>query len=244
MSTHHRQLIIDSRDRINPNANFEEGYIFQMPIQLNGVQSVELICANIPMTMYNINDSNNMIYFESGGDPYELQMDNGNYTMTEFITALEDILNTEGLFTVNYSYLTMKISFTSESPIIFKWSNTTNSMAYIIGFPNEDTESSSSHTAPNVANLSVPLYLNILIPEFNFSIKSTNYKDNATFTIYDNCNNSDILTWSANSFCRQVTTIMNDNIQTIHVRIASWDNKTVNLQGCDWSMILRLDYCN
>jgi hypothetical protein len=117
-----------------------------------------------------------------------------------------------------------------------------NTIGYINGL---DTSSSVTHTAPNVANLSsVPMYLNIIIPEFNLQSKSTNFKDTATFIVYSNCNNSEILTWSANSYCRQRVNIMNDNIQTIHLRIAEYGNKTVNLNGCDWSLILKLDYCD
>lgn len=137
----------------------------------------------------------------------------------------------------------MKLTIAGTSNFSLEFSNTSNSIAYLMGFENSDTASALTQTATKCLNLSSPLYYNILIYELGFNVKTTNPSDNATFTVFNNCNNSDINTWTNNSYhCARIQ-ILNDNIQSFTIRITDYNNKDVDFNGCDWAMLLRLNYC-
>ena len=136
----------------------------------------------------------------------------------------------------------MKITVNATGPFNFEFSNTTDSASYLLGFNNEDTSISSTQTSVNVPNLSIPLYINIYISEFGGSYKSSNNYDNPTFVCTTNCNNSEILTFTAHSYYNQKIEVTDNNIQTLHVQLRDYNNTLLDLNGANWMLILQLNY--
>lgn len=237
---HVKTLIIDSRDKINASGL---NYQFNLPFPLSGVKSIDLLSANFPQTNYNVNDSNNILYLNDGASK-AIQLSNGNYDIYDFVDMIEQALNDASTinFTVTYSLVSMKLVITGDSNFVLEFSNTTDSVAYLMGFENLDTSSALSHVADYCLNLSVPMYYNILINELGYNVKSTNYNDNATFTVFNNSNNSDINLWANNSYHCQRIKILNDNIQNLNVRITERGNKDIDFNGCHWAIMLKLNY--
>ena len=64
-----------------------------------------------------------------------------------------------------------------------------------------------------------------------------------TFTIFTDCNNSDIMLWTENDYYEQRVCILNDNIQQISVRLTSFNNCAIDFNGTNWCALLRLNYC-
>lgn len=242
MATKHiKQILIDSRDR---QYDTETGdCTFHLPIGLDGVKSIDLLAANIPMTMYNVNSSNNIVYFNDGVNQ-AVAIPVGNYDIFDLVTQLESSMNAvSGItFTVEYSLVTMKLTITGSAPFYYTFSNTTLSMASVLGFNNVNTASNTIQTADNVVNLSVPIYLKLVISELGSTTKSTNSYDNATFVVFTNVNNSEVQSYNNMSNYRQRVKVLNDNIQTISVKITDHNNRIVNLNGSHWSIMLGLNY--
>lgn len=237
-----RQILIDSRDR---QFESETGNCkFHLPIGLNGVRSIDLLSANIPLTMYNVNANNNIIYFDDG-TPLTATIPVGNYDVFDLVSTIEAQLNASPsalIFVVTYSLITMKLTITGSAPFSFTFSNLLNSMAPVLGFNNVDYPINAIQIATNVVNLSVPIYLKIVINELGSMTKSTNSFDNATFVIFTNKNNSEVQAYNNMRNYRQRIRIINDNIQNLTIKITDYNNKLIDLNGSHWSMLLGLNY--
>jgi hypothetical protein len=107
-----------------------------------------------------------------------------------------------------------------------------------LGYNKTDSSANTNQLSPNVPNLSIPLYMNAVISEFSTGFKSTNPNDNPTFSFYTNCNNSEILTFTRNSYYPQIIDMHDNNIQTIRVQIMDYNNKLIDLNGSHWTMTL------
>lgn len=240
MSNYIRNLLIDSRDKTNTTG---ETYCFNLPFGLDGVKSIELMTCNFPMTSYNVNSSNNYLYLNDGSSKI-IQLTKGNYDIYDFVPMLEQALNDSSAinFTVTYSLVSMMLTVTGDSNFSFEFSNTTNSIAYLMGFNNVNTTPALTQVAPKCLNLSSPMYFNIIISELGMSTKSTNSRDNGSFTVFNSVNMSEIANYNNNgNYCQRIK-VLNDNIQTFTMRITDYNNRDVCFNGADFSMLIRLNY--
>ncbi len=237
-------LLLDSRDQQVSGSATEDCFFYLQYGGLFGVSSVELLNFSLPLTMYNINSRNNVIYFNDGS-ARSFAIPPGNYTMTNLLVMIKAVMEAVSTitFTVTFSDITMKITIAGDSPFSLDFgTNTTNSIAKVLGFLEIDTPAGASLTGVYVMNLSIPLYINICIDGFSSSIKSSNKNDNATFSCSTIGNNSDILTWTAGTFYQQKVYCTDDNIQNLHVTIRDYNNQMIQLNGCNWSMLLKINY--
>ncbi len=111
-------LILDSRDRIRGTSNdcdfnFKYGGIV-------GTKSVELLNFSMPMTFYNVNSTNNVIYFNDSSDRV-VAIPAGNYDMNRFLAIIKLVMESVSTvtFTVTYDETTMKILVNGDSPFSF-----------------------------------------------------------------------------------------------------------------------------
>lgn len=249
-----KYVIIDSRDRIdkyNPSCDstFELKYG-----GFYNVKSIELISFSLPLTMYNINSSNNMIYYHVQGQPYDeiiaIQSQvafirEGNYNAQQLADALNETMNRSGQpeITVVYDEIRMKYVFSCSTPFSFRFgTNTISSAASILGLENVDTDYETNNEAENVADLSYPSYIIISIIGLSTKIKSTNCHDYGTFFCTNNGNGSDVFTWTTNSFYHQETECTSDNIKDLRIQIKTHNNQLLDLNGADWSMFIKINY--
>lgn len=114
------RFVVDSRDRnpaIYPDAS---EYRLELRQPFIDVVSVELSCATIPLTMYNVSDNNNVIFFEEDpGVTLSATIPVGNYPdATALATAIAASLTAASTNGVTYSAsvnpLTDKITLTSD----------------------------------------------------------------------------------------------------------------------------------
>jgi len=149
-------VVISSDDKYK-NSESTHDFTVKLDHRIDHALSVSIIDVIIPNSMYAINSSNNLIYFAEGGSTFTATITPGNYTRTELETEIDTQMAAVGAHTYSssISVITGKctISDSTGNFTLEFASNTTNSMAKILGFTETDTSSASSHVGTNVVCL-------------------------------------------------------------------------------------------
>lgn len=130
----------------------------------NGLYS--LFEAYIPNTFYNINSTNNQVYFNDGVDRIALLSPGSYQSFPDLITELQLQMNavSTNTYTVEYQNLTKFLKITGTGNFYFTWkTNTTNSARVILGFSPLDGTASLVQTGDLIANLSIITSFNITV---------------------------------------------------------------------------------
>ena len=109
----------NSYNFILPNLEIADGNYIYLSVQY----------ANIPYSFYNINLTNNILYYTLNSVNYTIAITPGNYNITQLITFLKS--NMSG-FTITYNSMTNKITF-SHSTYNFSFLST-STCNEILGF--------------------------------------------------------------------------------------------------------------
>jgi len=133
---------------------------------LQGVQGLRLYNMQFYNTICNITQYNNAIAFcvTSGGTTtlYSMILTPGNYVISEFIAALQDLLNEASSgSTVTYSNITGLVTITNSNSFLLNFS--TSTMYVILGFLPQQYAATTSITAPYALNLGMPAQVHIYI---------------------------------------------------------------------------------
>lgn len=196
-------IVIDSRDRnhdLFPNPN---SYQIEFDNVLRSVISIELVSAELPAVQYNINENNNMLYFNEGGDDLDVSIPIGQYdNIGDLATAIQDAMNSHPDssmgYTVTYSTVTRKLTITKGSGtfnLLFEGDSETfvhnqtrskyldSSIGPVIGFSRLDLSGSLTYTGQNQYNLAGENYVLLYIKELeNLESVSGNSTIHDTFT--------------------------------------------------------------
>ena len=132
---------------------------FFVPLDaIHDIFQVEILNISIPNTLYNVNSHNNVIpWIELGSTAYNSTIAAGNYTSAEILTSIKSAMELSGAGTITASIgaNTEKITVASTNSFEFTFgTNTTNSMAALLGYADTDTGAGVSHLADNVFDLS------------------------------------------------------------------------------------------
>lgn len=234
-------FVINSKDRLSYSASTSE---CEFNFNAMNAKSCEVVSFLMPMTQYNINSTNNRIYFNDGV-LRNVTLTTGNYSVYDFIAEIETQLNSVSVgYTVTYSDVSMKLTVTNASlsfQLLFA-TYSTNSSAYIMGFNTTDTVSALSHTSNSCIDLSLPLFICCEIPEFSRGIETTNGSV-STFIFPNKVNCGDILIYNENTDFKQCTKIFDSDIQHLKVRFKTPRGDILDINGNDWVMVLRICYC-
>lgn len=113
----------------------------------------------MPNTIYTVNDTNNKLYWtDSVPTNITSTIPNGFYDATTLSAAVATVLNADkkdaNVYTATVATLTQKITIGSTGNMRLMFStNTSNSIAYTLGYDNDDTAAATSHVADNVVRL-------------------------------------------------------------------------------------------
>lgn len=146
----HTRLVIDSKDRnkaLFPNPN---SYDIKLDTEVSDVISAKLINADIPMSMYMINAHFDNITFRVDNNVYDIQLEHGNYTETEFASMVTAAMNEVMPETFSVTYNTIKDGFTFGSTVSFSlvFGNKANSLGAFLGFADTTYTSTETGNAP------------------------------------------------------------------------------------------------
>lgn len=236
-----RILVLNSKDRL-ANSVSSTNCIFQF--SASACTKVEPISLQMPMSSYNINSTNNYVYFfDTVARNFVITP--GNYSVYDLIIALQTGFNSVSAnYTVTYSDISMKITITGLINFRMMFAtNTTASSAYILGFSAIDTALALSQRSNNCIDLSLPLYFNCSIREFNDNVKSTSDVDNCTFVFPNRVNGADLMVYSELTDYRQCSIVNEVNVQSLNVKFTVNNNIPLDINNNDWVMLLRLHYC-
>lgn len=235
-----RNILIDSRLR---ETGDENSFQYALKWSVLNADTISLESVQLYHTQYTINNNNNKLYWtDSASVDHTSTLTNGNYTATALAAHITTVMNTDDTsagdtYAVSFSSLTSKISFlntVSNFELTFG-TNTTDSVAYTIGFPDTDRSGSPSYTASDVVRLNPKYYL------IYCDVTSANtYKADESNSIIAilpcSVNYGDMCDYS--SQLAKTFRVSNKQISRLKFEVKDDRGNTADLNGVDWSMNL------
>ena len=132
----HKLLHISSRDKATgTNSNFTVN--LSRFFYLSAVKSVVLKQLTVENVFYNINASNNIFTYNIASSPSSVNLPSGQYTIAEFMSALQALLITDGIVgcAITQNSVTKKIEINSTTA--FEMLFDTNIMANVLGIESD-----------------------------------------------------------------------------------------------------------
>lgn len=163
------RIVIDSKDRNKSLHPFPNKYEMKLPNEVTDVMSAKLISADIPLSMYMINDYFNTLNIVYNGSPYTVVLDNGDYSETGLATMMTTRLNAvvgSNTFSVSYNANTDNYTFAAAQVFSMTFGSSKNSLDALLGFAKEQYTSSATGSAP---------YANVIKSAYRKNFNYNNY---------------------------------------------------------------------
>lgn len=232
-----RAVLVRSKDRLSgTSGNFRLNNYYPIVGQYR-VHNIQ-----IPRTNYNVNSTNNLIYFiDADAVNYTATITPGSYTSSTLASAIVSAMEAQSAqtYTVTFSSTTGKYTFVPGSGnISFLFaSNTTNSARYILGFNAEDTTPASSVTSTNSIDLSYTPSVSIFINECLDSNYGLFKEQGSEYSIYvpfvqSYGSYTDLQT---NDIAQK---IILRNTKSLNIKLLDHDNNQIDLNGVDFEFLL------
>ncbi len=243
-------VIVQSKDRVSSLSASTTDFVIILPKAYNDVAEVELVSATIPNTFYNIRTGVNdrMVWFR-GATSYNFIIPPGAYSMTDLLSVIQTGMNAAdaNTYVLSYSTTTFKCTIAGAGAFILNWA--TNPQAatscYLeLGWAAADTSSATSQISTNAADLAAVDYIYVSVPELGVNIETTvaNLRDVDAFCIPVNDDSGQLIHFDTNSHFTQVIKRYSGNpISQFTIKLKDRNNTLLNLNGSEWSMILRLN---
>lgn len=217
---------------------------FHLPvIEIDDLYHIHLsVCnASIPVSFYNINDHNNVLYYKLTADTEitEIVLTKGNYNVNTLLTLLKSVLPT---FVITYSIITNKYTFSHPTSNFTFYYNTTHMSTcfHQIGFQDYD-QFSSSRILENDRCINLSPIRNFLV-SCNFNTgninKSNPYVNNILCSIPLTSNINGVVNYFSDNFKSNLYTSV---MSTITITITDQDGMDIDFNGVNWTMTLQLD---
>jgi hypothetical protein len=147
----------------------------------------QLKSVTLPATNFNLNSSNNVVYFnENDGALKTCVIPIGYYSgFADVANALALSMSAAGTGTYTCSVSSLNNRLTVNSTVNFKFlfgSNSLNSASIVLGFVNNSASSATSQTGSQIMNTSITTNYNFIISDASSSIKTLDGKS-FTFSV-------------------------------------------------------------
>jgi hypothetical protein len=244
------QIYLNSKyaNRYNASTSDVDYYFspFSIPTQYHIHLSV--VSAQIPYSFYNVNIRNNTLNFYLNNQPtmISVSVPVGNYNVNTLLTALNTALSSYN-FTITYSSLTNKFTFTNTSTFSFYSSS---SIFAILGFYSSTSNSllvssliSGSYTLTSnaVVNLQTQQCVNICTNFCTNNINSVNGQQSTILaSIPINCPPYSIINYSNDSTTNKVN-LYSNLFASINIKLLDQDNNLIDLNYQNYSLTLQFD---
>ena len=243
-----RIISLNSSDAILLNSTYKSWVKFQFSGLLKEEDDIlkielSLVNAQIPISWYIINYSNNMFKIKLGNNTEQIiTIPVGNYNANSLITNLKLLIN-DSNFIITISKITGKITFTYNNNFII-YTNIDNSIGNILGFElniNNVYNSTNSLTCPYPLNLLGYKRLEI----YTQDIQTLNYSSaNNSMSTLLSIIPIDQPPWGLITFNNYTDTkniIKNKTIDKIEIIIRAEDKTLINFNNIDWTLKLKID---
>lgn len=247
MSAQPRTLTINSRDRTLQSPGSTDFYVNIIP-GISYASKFTLINAVIPNTTYNVQATNDTIYWQEAGPVnYSATIAPGSYSITVLLSTVVAAMNAIGTptYTATYNPVTYLATFANTTTTFaFTFgTHTTNSIGRNLGFTTNGTLS-----AMQIGNASVqladPLYFYIKIDSLTSGCRGSNNVDYGAYFVVNGVNPNGDLSFFNEGNNYNVIELGNNPItlNTLHCELKTWNNQLVSLNGTDWNFTIKIDY--
>ena len=239
-----RIIILNSAHGISLNGSYKSNLFFTfngLLTQEDNIEQVQisLVNAQIPVSFYTINYTNNMFKIEITTLKL-LTIPVGNYNANSLITILNTLID-DSNFSVTISHITGKLKFSYNKDFIIYTDNC--SIGSILGFELNNTYNSSVGLLYATFPLNLLGYKRIeiytqVLQTYNYS--SLNGGMNCLLAIIPIDQPSfGLITY--NNFTDTKHIINNTTLDSIDIQIKGEDENFINFNNIDWTMKLKLD---
>lgn len=235
----HMQFVkIDTSERINSlSTTPSQCTIHSNSYTFQGRYS--LAYCYIPVTFYNVNASNNILYFTDTAQRTAV-IAVGFYDSVSILVAVAAAMNAasaSSLYAVaSKNSATKAVTIASTNPFVLNLSNTANSIASILGFASlQDTASGMGFMSDSMANLAQIKTFNISINGLS-SVVSMSGRISYSFVIPITTATPSILSYEPNTFIQTIT--FERPTKDITISVYDDNNNIIQLQE-DFFIILK-----
>lgn len=217
-------------------------FVFRNPIVIhkNAIEmKVSVVNAQIPVSWYLINNTNNKFSITIAGIKSVYYFKNGNYNINTFISEWANSVGNG--WTLTYSNITNKISFSYSQD--FSFSDDVNSLFGVLGFKKGTNYFSSSSIlqAPFCCNFAGITRLNLKSSCFNLNnVDSLNKGINRTIAVIPVSSTSSGYVFY-NNFTQYKNVFKNHEISTLGIEIYDDFKNFIDFNNVDWSLTLQID---
>lgn len=205
--------------------------------------TVGVLNAQLPVSFYTINYTNNTLSFTFSGNTYVIAITRGNYNSNSLITELKNQFLLVGFtMAIETSRITGVMTFTSSNAIPFTFGGT-STLFSILGFVagNNYSSVSSKLTAPFPLNL-----LGIKRLQINSSALATSTFDSTTMGLSSNMASIPVnvasfglIDYVNTSNAYPILTAK--NVTYIDIQIVDENSNLINFNGIDWTITIQLN---
>lgn len=233
---------IDSGKRLNRSTTSPGEFILPLSKPLSGTHSLKQIV--IPLSYFNVNITNNLIYFYENGSAKTAELEPGYYNDSDLLVQLKNALDYASggyaTYTVTRSQLPLRIMVVSTQNFqLLFGSNTVNSAAEIIGYSPVDTQLFTFHVATNISNLSTLRSFSVNINNENGFVDSVDAA--CTFVVPVLGVSGAITIYEPSAIFPQRVTF-NSPTTNLQIKVTNDNGVAVNLSA-DWYFILHKEHC-
>jgi len=202
---------------------------------------LELVNAQIPVSWYLINSTNNCFTVTVGAVVTNYQFPFGNYNATTFITAFQNLLGSTS-WAVAFNSITNKFTF-GYSGGVFTFSDTTNSIFTIIGFSpgSQYTSSGNNLLSPYSVAFGGLTKVNILSSTFNLANADSKTKGSVQTICSVPVSTIQGGYVFYNNYTNFKSIFRNHELSSINIQIQDPNNNYIDFNNVDWTLTLQLD---
>lgn len=231
-------------DSSNKSSGTNENFTINLLRPINHVKRIVITDINLPLSYYNINANNNVLYFEQPvSTGYNVTIAIGNYTGATLAAAIATAMNlVSGGFTVTFDTDTFKFTFTHVGgfTLLKPTTQPLSTLWPYLGFDNEYI--TTIQTSDNVVNLSSPRYIkikSIILGSPHQRIHKTQFgatEDNTILTLFPDSIFGCILVKS--DIDETITYTHSFQITSIDLFLTDENDQALDLNGNDWVLAL------
>lgn len=248
-------LLVRSIDRLYTTDTVNN---FTTSLALNNgfktVKEISLVHAWIPNTIYNvrtgINDS--IVINHNGGGNTTVTLSAGVYSASSIATALGSALTTAlGVtYTASVSSSTGLLTISNATAAftlpLASWSSGATALyGFNAALGTVSSTGSFSVTGTRVPQLGQPSCILINMAPAGQNMRSTSQADRPTFLVPIDVNSGDVIVFNEKSYFKQCKFFENNrgiDMTYIQVQLNFPGGESVNLNGSDWQMVLKIKY--
>ena len=200
---------------------------------------LSVVSCLIPYSFYNINSSNNTLFYSvGGGDSNRLTIPIGNYNVNSLLSVLKT--NISSAFTITYDNIKNKFTFTHTTNDFMFMSSST--CLQILGFNNNITilSTSLSLTSINCVNVysirSIQVNSNLITYNIN-KVQKNNFCILCSVPI--TCTPFSLIEYINRTNFK--TNLFLNKISNIKIKLTDDNGNLIDLNGCHYSLTLQLD---